>query len=103
VKYFYYLIISILIISNKPLFADEIILLGKKVFFGSGNCSSCHVLTDEEGNGEVGQNLNQIKPDIYKIISSVNNGVGVMPSYKGILSSEEIESVAIYVYKTINK
>ena len=53
-KYFYYLIISILIISNKPLFADEIILLGKKVFFGSGNCSSCHVLTDEEANGEEG-------------------------------------------------
>ena len=50
----------------------------------------------------MGQNLNQIKPDIYKIISSVNNGVGVMPPWEGILTKEEIEAVAYYVFNSTN-
>ena len=32
----------------------------------------------------------------------VNSGIGVMPSYEGILSYDEIDSLAFYVYESIN-
>ena len=50
-----------------------------------------------KSNGEIGPNLNQIKPDIARVISTVTNGIGVMPPYKDLLSKEEIEAVAHYV------
>ena len=31
------------------------------------------------------------------VINTVTNGIGVMPAYEGILTSEEIEAVAHYV------
>ena len=39
----------------------------------------------------------EIKPDIMRVITAVTNGIGVMPSYQGELSTEEIEAVAHYV------
>ena len=45
----------------------------------------------------VGPNLNLIKPDIGRVINSVTNGIGVMPSMLGILSNDEINAVAYYV------
>jgi len=45
----------------------------------------------------VGPNLNEIKPDIGRVINAVTNGIGVMPSFLGILSEEEINAVAYYV------
>ena len=39
----------------------------------------------------------EIKPDIMRVIIAVTNGIGVMPSYQGELSTEEIEAVAHYV------
>ena len=41
--------------------------------------------------------LNEIRPDIQRIIMAVRNGIGVMPAMEGILSDEEIEAVAYYV------
>ena len=38
-----------------------------------------------------------IKPDKMRVINTVTNGIGVMPSYEGELTSEEIEAVAHYV------
>ena len=32
-----------------------------------------------------------------RVINTVTNGIGVMPSYEGELTSEEIEAVAHYV------
>ena len=45
----------------------------------------------------MGPNLNVIKPDIVRVVNSVTNGIGVMPSYLQILSKEEINAVAYYV------
>ena len=44
----------------------------------------------------VGPNLNEIRPDIQRIIMAVRNGIGVMPAMEGILTDEEIEAVAHY-------
>ena len=77
--------------------SDEIFNLGKDIFLNSGNCATCHSLKDAGSVANVGPNLNEIKPDIGRVIISVTNGAGVMPSYLGILSQEEIDAVAYYV------
>jgi mono/diheme cytochrome c family protein len=45
----------------------------------------------------IGPNLNEIRPDVSRILMAVKNGIGVMPAMEGILSNEEIEAVAHYV------
>ena len=97
------LIIYLMINLNYTAYADEMFNLGKKIFFGKGNCSSCHVLTNQEDNGSVAQNLNKIKPNMDRIIYTITEGVGVMPSYKDILSFNEIDSLAVYVYESTKK
>lgn len=100
-KYFQYLLFCILISFNSSSCADEILDLGKKIFYGKGNCSLCHVLFDSASDGSVGQNLNKIKPSIERIMSAVNGGIGVMPSYDGFLSNDEIDSVSFFVYESV--
>ncbi len=77
--------------------ADELFNRGKEVFLESGNCAACHTLLDAGSHANIGPNLNEIRPDIQRIILAVKNGVGVMPAMEGILSNEEIEAVAHYV------
>ena len=77
--------------------ADELFNKGKEVFLEAGNCAACHTLTDAGSNAMIGPNLNEIRPDIQRIIMAVRNGIGVMPAMEGILSDEEIDAVAHYV------
>jgi len=96
-KYFRYLVLYLLIVFNNQAYADIMLDLGKKIFYNKGNCSSCHLLSDSISNGKV--NLKKIKPSKEMVIDAVTNGVGGgMPSYDGVLSSVEIESVSNYVY-----
>ena len=81
----------ILLLINNSL-ADEKFELGKDIFLNVGNCSSCHSLKDAGSVANVGPNLNDIRPDIGRVVISVTNGAGVMPSYLGILSDDEIEA-----------
>ncbi len=96
-KYLNYVYIIIFTIFSQTLHADQMLVLGKNIFLEKGNCATCHALSDAGSNGDIGPNLNQIKPDIGKVLLAVKNGIGVMPAYEGILTSEEIEAVAIYV------
>ena len=75
---------------------------GKKIFLGDGNCAMCHALQDANSHGNIGPNLNEIKPDIMRVIYAVTNGIGVMPAYEGQLSTEEIKAVATYVAESTN-
>ena len=77
--------------------SDEKFELGKDIFINAGNCGACHSLKDAGTAANVGPNLNEIKPDIGSVINAVTNGIGVMPSFLGILSEKEINSVAYYV------
>ena len=43
--------------------------------------------------GNIGPNLDTLKPSMDQIIYVVTNGVGVMQSWEGILTKEEIEAV----------
>ena len=58
--------------------ADELFNKGKEVFLGSGNCAACHMLSDAGSNSMVGPNLNEIRPDIQRIIMAVRNGIGAV-------------------------
>ena len=69
---------------------------GKQVFASAG-CASCHTLKDAGASGTVGPNLDDAKPPKTLVVDRVTNGKGVMPSFKGQLSAEQIQAVADYV------
>jgi cytochrome c6 len=69
---------------------------GKKIFLSAG-CTGCHTLADAGSTGTVGPNLDDAKPDFRKATARVTLGKGVMPSFKGSLSPQEIADVAAYV------
>ena len=77
--------------------ADEQFDQGKQIFLGQGNCAACHILKDAKSNGHIGPNLNEIRPDIMRVIYVVKNGIGVMPAFEGQLLNEEIQAVSYYV------
>ena len=97
-----YYIFIIIIFLPQNIKADDLFNQGKIIFMGDGNCATCHSLDDANSNGKVGPNLNEIKPDISRVLMAVTNGIGVMPAYQGQLSAEEINAVAEYVVKTTN-
>ena len=68
---------------------------GSKVF--AANCSSCHTLAAAGAKGNVGPNLDQLKPAQAVVQRQVTNGGGGMPAFGGRLSKAEIDAVAKYV------
>jgi cytochrome c6 len=97
---FYIFILNIFLSKNVN--AEDLFDKGKQIFLGDGNCATCHTLEDAKSNGNIGPNLNEIKPDISRVLLAVTNGIGVMPSYQGQLSDEEINALAIYVVESTN-
>lgn len=77
--------------------SDSIFDLGKEIFLNKANCATCHTLVDAGSVGQIGPNLNQIRPDKIRVIAAITNGIGVMPAYQGELSIEEIDAVSHYV------
>ena len=43
---------------------------------------------DANSDGQIGPNLDQLKPKLEQIVYSVTNGIGVMPSFEGMLTVE---------------
>ena len=97
---FYINIIFLIILSlnSQKLVADEVFEKGREIFLEQGTCASCHTLNDAGSQANIGPNLNEIRPDLNRVIIAVTNGIGVMPSFDGILTADEINSVAHYVY-----
>ena len=97
-----YYILALIILFSQTAKAEDLFNKGKQIFLGDGNCVMCHALQDANSHGNIGPNLNEIKPDIMTVISAVTNGIGVMPAYEGQLSTEEIKAVATYVAVSTN-
>ena len=91
------------ILFFERLMSDEIFETGKKIFLEEGNCATCHTLSDAGSEGNIGPNLNEIRPDINRVIVAVTNGIGVMPAYEGLLTEDEIKSVSYYVSEAAEK
>ena len=102
-KLFYLIIFISFNLFFLPVKSDPIFDKGKDIFLNIAVCSTCHILADAGSEGQIGPNLNEIKPNKIRIINAVKNGIGVMPAYEGQLSTEEIEAVAHYVSISASK
>jgi mono/diheme cytochrome c family protein len=72
---------------------------GKRIFTETAQppCALCHTLRAASSTGEIGPNLDDMKPDLDKVRRAVKNGVGNMPPFGDTLSDAEIEAVAAFV------
>jgi len=78
---------------------------GKKIFTtkAAPACALCHTLKDADSSGDIGPVLDELKPDAARVEKAVRGGIGVMPSFKGLLSEDEIRTVAKYVSAVAGK
>jgi mono/diheme cytochrome c family protein len=75
---------------------------GKQVFSSAG-CSGCHTLEAANATGSVGPNLDQLRPTFEQVKTRVEEGAGVMPSFKGKLTDAQIRDVAAFVSQTAGR
>ena len=94
---------AFLLIFSSPVFADPKMELGLDVYNDKAQCGMCHTLQAAGSKGQIGPNLDQLKPLMAQVIAAVTNGIGVMPSFEGMLSSEEIEAVSYFVSTSTNQ
>ena len=97
------LLILLVVTFSSSAFADPKMDLGLDVYNNKAQCGVCHTLQAAGSSGNIGSNLDQLKPTMPRIISAITNGIGVMQSWEGILTREEIEAVAYYVFNSTNK
>jgi cbb3-type cytochrome c oxidase subunit III len=74
---------------------------GKKIF--AAECASCHTLKAAGASGTIGPNLDQVKPALAIVTRQVTNGGVVMPPFKDVLSTAQIDAVAKYVSSNAGK
>ncbi|MGE0063236.1 MAG: cytochrome c [Xanthobacteraceae bacterium] len=79
--------------------------LGEKVFneLSEPQCKLCHTLAAAGAEGEVGPNLDELKPTEEKIRLAVERGVGNMPPFGEVLSKEQVDAVVRYVADAIKR
>jgi mono/diheme cytochrome c family protein len=82
--------------------ANTAVAAGKKVFASAG-CGGCHTLKDAGSSGNVGPNLDQLKPAEAIVEKQVTNGGGPMPAFKNSLTAAQIKAVATYVSSVAGK
>ena len=81
-------------------FADDKMIFGLNVYNDKAQCGTCHTLKAAGSSGDIGPNLDELKASMERIIYTVTNGIGVMPAWEDILTKEEIDSVAYYVFNS---
>src|SRR5689334_25380009 len=82
--------------ASSPVPANASASAGAKVF-GSAGCGSCHTLAAAHASGQVGPNLDQLRPGFAAVHDKVTNGGGGMPPFSGQLSEQQIRDVAAFV------
>lgn len=70
--------------------------------FAKAGCAGCHTLAAAHATGTVGPDFDTVspKPDFRLATARVTLGKGVMPSFKGQLSDQQIADVAAFVVKS---
>lgn len=63
----------------------------------TGGCGGCHTLAAAGSAGNVGPNLDELKPSYEQVLDIVTNGRGAMPAFSGQLSEDDIKNVSAYV------
>ncbi len=74
-----------------------------KTVFTSTSCGGCHTLAAAGAAGTIGPNLDTVQLTYAVILGTVTNGksgsLGTMPSFKGSLSTTQLQDVAAFIYK----
>ena len=97
------ILILVFLTFSSLVFADDKMTLGLEVYNNKAQCGVCHTLRAAGSTGNIGPNLDQLKSQMPQIIYVITNGIGVMQAWAGILTDEEIEAVAYYVFNSTNK
>jgi len=84
---------------------SEKMALGLDVYNNKAACGACHILNAAASEGNIGPNLDILKPTEEQVKLIVTEGLGVMPAFgeEGILTSEEIDAVSFYVANSSGK
>ena len=84
---------------------SEKIVLGLEIFNNKAMCGICHVLKAAGSTGNIGPDLDSLKPSEEQVRDVVVEGLGVMPAFgeEGLLTSEEIDAVSYYVANSAGK
>lgn len=97
------LVLVAALFAQSSMAADEAaqMALGKKLFTQSAvpACAVCHTLKDAGSTGEVGPVLDELKPDASRVAKALRDGLGQMPSYKTMLTEDQIAALSLYVAK----
>jgi mono/diheme cytochrome c family protein len=75
-----------------------------RAMFSDYGCANCHALADAGATGHVGPALDgnaNLTQEF--VVDRVTNGQGMMPSFSGQLSADEINTLAAYVIKVAAK
>jgi mono/diheme cytochrome c family protein len=69
---------------------------GATVFARAG-CAGCHTLAAANAKGQIGPDLDQLKPSYQDVVHQVTNGGAGMPSFRGKLTATQIGDLAAFV------
>ena len=84
---------------------SEKMALGLEVYNNKAMCGTCHILKAAASEGDIGPNLDSLKPLEEQVRAVVTEGLGVMPAFgeEGLLTTEEINAVSYYVSNSSGK
>ena len=79
--------------------ADPQVLARGKALFSTVQpaCALCHPLKAAASSGQVGPNLDELQPDADRVLRAVREGLGVMPSFEGQLTEQDMRALAAFV------
>jgi mono/diheme cytochrome c family protein len=76
--------------------ADAHAAAGRGVFASAG-CAGCHTLRAAGAGGQIGPNLDRLRPTYAVVRAKVEGGGGGMPAFRGQLTPQQIKDVAAFV------
>jgi cytochrome c6 len=80
--------------------ADPALEEGRQIFINGAAsapaCALCHTLTDAGSTGQIGPNLDELKPDADRITRVIRSGMGPMPAFTA-LTDDQVAALARYV------
>ena len=65
--------------------------------FRSAGCGGCHTLAAAGAGGQIGPNLDKLRPSFAQTRAQVEQGGGSMPSFRTTLTAAQIRDVAAFV------
>ena len=66
------------------------------------SCAICHTLRDANATGNIGPDLDALKPDAARVRNAVEKGFENMPAFGHVINAAQIDAVARYVEQAAN-